>query len=168
MFSSLPEFVRGCDHVVKFFQSEKRIRRKSDNKKNKSVAKTEEQSNCKNKQNEFESPHNIAEAVREQSLGRKDKVKSADVTSTKIKKKTNSESSAENVSKNNDTCIVGRESLVDIDENGNEVKSILCGKLWRPDFLICDCHNSTTLLDQSSLLFKHIPQLVLVVSLTLS
>lgn len=126
LFSSLPEFVRGCDHVVKFFQSEKRIRRKSDNKKNKSVAKTEEQSNCKNKQNEFESPHKIAEAVREQSLGRKDKVKSADVTSTKIKKKTNSESSAENVSKNNDTCIVGRESHVDIDENGNEVKSILC------------------------------------------
>ena len=72
--------------------------------------------------------------MREQSLGRKDKVKSADVTSTKIKKKTNSEFSAENVSKNNDTCIVGRESHVDIDENGNEVKSILCGKLWRPDF----------------------------------
>lgn len=126
LFSNLPEFVRGCDHVVKFFQSEKRIRRKSDNKKNKSIAKTEEQSNCKVKQNEFESPHKIAEAVREQSLGRKDNAKSADVTSTKIKKKTNSLSSEENVSKNNKTCSVGKESFVDIDENGNEVKSTLC------------------------------------------
>ena len=130
MFSSLPEFVRGCDHVVKFFQSEKRIRKKSDSKKNKSLAKSEEQSNCQVKQNEFESPHKIAEAVREQSLGGKDNTKSVDVTSTR--KETQDMSSKENFSKNNKTCI-GKESVVDVDENGNEVKLFLPGKLLTPE-----------------------------------
>ena len=104
MFSGLPTFVRGCDHVVKFFQSEKRTRKKSDSKKAKGATKKEEQSE-KVKLKEFETPHKIAEAIREQSLGEKDNMKSYDE----------------------------EEELVNgLDENGNEVKVFSHGKLSGP------------------------------------
>ncbi|XP_078365795.1 uncharacterized protein LOC144650033 isoform X2 [Oculina patagonica] len=122
LFSGLPKFVRGCDHVVKFFQSEKRTRKKSDCKKTKSATKKEEQSD-KVKQKEFETPHKIAEAVREQSLGGKDNSKSTD--GANVKKQTqNSVSAGEDSSKNNKKGTGEELSVVDLDENGNEIKSL--------------------------------------------
>lgn len=117
MFSSLPKFVRGCDHVVKFFQSDKRTRKKSDSKKAKSATKKEEQSD-KVKQKEFETPHKIAEAVREQSLGGKDNMKSLDVT--------NAKKQSQNIVSDEEEPVIG------LDENGNEVKVLSPGKLSRP------------------------------------
>lgn len=107
LFSNLPKFVRGCDHVVKFFQSDKRTRKKSDCKKAKGSTKKEVQSDKVN-QREFETPHKLAEAVREQSLGGKDNMKSLDVTNTKKQSQNN---------------VADEEELVTgLDENGNEVK----------------------------------------------
>lgn len=99
---------------MKFFQSEKRTRKKSDSKKAKGSTKKEEQSD-KVKQKEFETPHMIAEAVREQSLGGKDNMKSVDVTNAK-------KQSQNNVSDEEETVTA-------LDENGNEVKVLLPGKL---------------------------------------
>lgn len=116
LFSNLPKFVRGCDHVVKFFQSDKRTRKKSDCKKAKGSTKTEVQSDKVN-QREFETPHKLAEAVREQSLGGKDNMKSLDVTNTKKQSQNN---------------VPDEEELVTgLDENGNEVK-VSPGKLSGP------------------------------------
>ena len=102
---------------MKFFQSDKRTRKKSDSKKAKSATKKEEQSD-KAKQKEFETPHKIAEAVREQSLGGKDNMKSLDVTNAK-------KQSQNNVSDE-------EEPVIGLDENGNEVKVLSPGKLSRP------------------------------------
>ena len=103
--------------MVKFFQSDKRTRKKSDGKKAKGSTKKEEQSD-KVKQKEFETPHKIAEAVREQSLGGKDNIKSVDVA---------------NANKPSQNNVSDEEELVTgLDENGNEVKVLSPGKFTRP------------------------------------
>lgn len=112
MFSSLPKFVRGCDHVVKFFQSDKRTRKKSETKKSKGLSKKEDQPG-KVKCKDFETPHRIAEAVREQSLAGKGNSKKKTTTNDMFEDHLN-----------------GVEpSVVNIDENGNEVKTLLPGKI---------------------------------------
>lgn len=83
--------------------------------KAKVAAKRDEQSD-KNKQI---TPHKIAEAVREQSLGGKDNTKHADVTNAKTQQQNKVASTEENSSKNNKKCT--DQKSVDIDENGNEV-----------------------------------------------
>ena len=129
LFSSLPKFVRGCDHVVKFFQCDKRSRKKSETKKLKGTSKKEEQSN-KFKCKEFETPHRIAEAVREHSLGGKENRKKKIVDATNSKKQSQCNNlPGENLTKSNKHC-TDEESLVNgTDENGNEVKIFLPGKL---------------------------------------
>ena len=103
--------------MVKFFQSDKRTRKKPDSKKAKGSTKKEEQSDKVN-QREFETPHKIAEAVREQSLGGKDNMKSLDVTYAKRQSQNN---------------VPDEEELVTgLDENGNEVKVLSPGKLSGP------------------------------------
>ena len=100
---------------MRFFQSDKRTRKKSDTKKAKGSTKKEEQSD-KVKQKEFETPHKIAEAVREQSLGGKDNMKSLDVTNAKIQNNASDE----------------EEPVIGLDENGNEVKVLSPGELSGP------------------------------------
>ena len=117
LFSNLPKFVCGCDHVVKFFQSDKRTRKKPDSKKAKGSTKKDEQSDKVN-QREFETPHKIAEAVREQSLGGKDNMKSLDVAIAKKQSQNNVPDE--------------EEPVTGLDENGNEVKVLLPGKLSGP------------------------------------
>lgn len=134
MFGSLPKFVRGCDHVVKFFQSDKRTRKKSDSKKTKSATKKEEQSD-KSKLKEFETPHKIAEAIREQSLGGKDNAKNVDVTNVQEQTQ-NFVSVREDLSKNNNKNTGDELSVVDLDENGNEIKVLKSGKFSRSILVI--------------------------------
>ena len=134
MFGSLPKFVRGCDHVVKFFQSDKRTRKKSDSKKTKSATKKEEQSD-KSKLKEFETPHKIAEAIREQSLGGKDNAKNVDVTNVQEQTQ-NFVSVREDLSKNNNKNTGDELSVVDLDENGNEIKVLKSGKFSRSILMI--------------------------------
>ena len=102
---------------MKFFQSDKRTRKKSDCKKAKGSTKREEQSD-KVDQREFETPHKIAEAVREQSLGGKDNMKSVDVTNAKKQSQNNMSDEEQLVTR--------------LDENGNEVKVLSSGKLSGP------------------------------------
>lgn len=86
LLSSLPKFVRGCDHVVKFFQGSKpRSRKNSETKKSKGTLTTEGPCD-RGKSKDFETPHKIAEAVREQSLGEKDNSKKKTAEKWKAKK----------------------------------------------------------------------------------
>lgn len=118
LFSSLPKFVRGCDHVVKFFHCNKKSRKKSENKKFKSLSKKEEQSD-KVKHKEFETPHKIAEAVREQSLrgNENNKKKTADAANAKKKLQCDNKQHAD-----------VELSILPVDENENELK-VLPGAL---------------------------------------
>ena len=130
MFSSLPKFVRGCDHVVKFFQCNKRSRKKSETKKSKIASKKEEQQPdkvCKHK--EFETPHRIAEAVRDQSLGGKDTNSKKKTVGTAKYAKKQSENNLPGENLTNEQYTDGEPLAVDVDENGNDVKTLLPGKI---------------------------------------
>ncbi|XP_073233798.1 uncharacterized protein [Porites lutea] len=113
LFSSLPKFVRGCDHVVKFFQCEKGKRKRLESKKAKHSSK-KEQVLDKMKQKEFDTPHRIAEVVREQSLGE----------SERDGKKSENKTDATNQSQNRDQIQAdeGSPAVIQVDENGNELK----------------------------------------------
>ena len=128
LFSTLPKFVRGCDHVVKFFQCDKRSRKKSETKRLKGTSKKEDQSN-KVKCKEFDTPHRIAEAVREHSLGGKEKSKKKIIDATNSTKQSQNNMAGENVTKSNKHCAHEESLVTDTDENGNEVKVFLLGKL---------------------------------------
>ncbi|XP_068723052.1 uncharacterized protein [Montipora capricornis] len=125
LLSSLPMFVRGCDHVVKFFQGSKpRSRKNSETKKSKGTLTTEGQCD-RGKSKDFETPHKIAEAVREQSLGEKDNSKKKTAEKRKAKKQSQIIMSGARLSP-------GKKNIVDRlepDENGNEVKALPRGFL---------------------------------------
>ena len=130
---------------MKFFQSDKRTRKKSDSKKTKSTATKKEELIDKVKQKEFETPHNIAEAVREQSLGGKDNTKSVDTVTNK-KQTQNNVSAGENSSKNNKKSTGEELSIVDLDENGNEIKLSSPGKFSRIKQLVLVSHTKCFIL----------------------
>lgn len=120
LFSSLPKFVRGCDHVVKFFQCEKGKRKRLESKKSKHSSK-KDQVLDKMKQKEFDTPHRIAEVVREQSLGE----------SERDAKKSENKTDATNQSQNRDQIKAdeGSPAVIQVDENGNELKVTASGKI---------------------------------------
>ena len=114
LFGTLPKFVRGCDHVVKFFQCNKKSRKKAETRKSKGASD-------KAKRKEFETPHRIAEAVREQSLaGKENNKKTADATNTK--EEAQNRVSEENPTKGNKQVSDEQSSVVDMDENRNDGK----------------------------------------------
>ena len=134
LLSSLPKFVRGCDHVVKFFQGSKpRSRKNSETKKSKGTLTTEGPCD-RGKSKDFETPHKIAEAVREQSLGEKDNSKKKTAEKWKAKKQSQIIMSGARLSP-------GKKNIVDIesfrlepDENGNEVKALPRGNFFKHYF----------------------------------
>ena len=103
---------------MKFFHCNKKSRKKSENKKFKSLSKKEEKSD-KVKHKEFETPHKIAEAVREQSLrgNENNKTKTADAANAKKKLQCDNKQHAD-----------VELSILPVDENGNELK-VLPGKI---------------------------------------
>ena len=118
LFGTLPKFVRGCDHVIKFFQCSETYGTKKDGKKNKGSFKRVEPSG-KMKNKELETPHRIAETVREQSLGGmvEDKLKSTEDFDDGTRQLQQEAEESEKVCN------------LEVDENGNDVKLLNCGKV---------------------------------------
>lgn len=73
------------------------------------------------KQKEFDTPHRIAEVVREQSLGE----------SERDAKKSENKTDATNQSQNRDQIQAdeGSPAVIQVDENGNELKVTASGKI---------------------------------------
>lgn len=73
------------------------------------------------KQKEFDTPHRIAEVVREQSLGE----------SERDGKKSENKTDATNQSQNRDQIQAdeGSPAVIQVDENGNELKVTVSGKI---------------------------------------
>ena len=98
LFGSLPKFVRGCDHVVKFFQAPE-VPSTSKEKSTKGSKKDEKSTKGQSKKDaggdsKLNSPHKIAEAVRDQSLtkssSRRSGKKTAGVEASSCENKGNS------------------------------------------------------------------------------
>lgn len=119
LFSSLPKFVRGCDHVVKFFQCEKGKRKRLESKKSRNSLKKEEVLD-KMKQKEFDTPHRIAEVVREQSLGESER---------DCKKSENKTDTNQSENRDQRQADEGSPAVIQVDENGNELKASASGKI---------------------------------------
>ena len=128
LFGSLPKFVRGCDHVVRFFQHQvphsKATEKKSKgSKREEKTNKTQFKDDICQGEKIIDCPHKIAEAVREQSLC-KDSVQRIDSGPAQLSTKLhdgNAKVAEKQQEKQSNCTSAKKEKKGCVDENSNQI-----------------------------------------------